>query len=248
MLGKAPGATLTILVALTLGIGLSTLMFSLVRGALLPTLPFENGERIVRIGRVGDAPVTAADFEYLSTRQRSFDGMGAVASAQVTLGLEGRGAESLSGASLDPALLAVLSVTPARGRAFTTEDAVPGAPDVVLLGHAVWLERLGGDPLVLGRVVRLNGREAEVVGVMPEGFGFPFDEQIWSPLRVDPLRDNLARSTEQNGTLAFLVGRLREGVSARAAAEDLSAILGQLDVESGRTLTPSSRVQVISYT
>ncbi|MEQ1856281.1 MAG: ADOP family duplicated permease [Longimicrobiales bacterium] len=248
MLRKAPGATLTVLVALSFGIGLPTLMFSLVMGAIVPTLPFPNGDRIVRISRVGDAPVTTADFEYLSTRQRSFDGLGAVSSTQVTLGLEGQGAESLSGALIDPALLNLLSVNPARGRAFTAADASADAPAVVLLGHDVWQDRLAGDPDVLGRIVRVNGRETEVVGVMPEGFGFPFDDQIWLPLRVDPLRYVLARSGEQDGSIAFLVGRLREGVSRTAASEDLSALLAQVDLERGLALSTSSRAQVVAYT
>jgi putative ABC transport system permease protein len=248
MLTKAPGATFTVLMALSLGIGLPTLMFSLVVGAIVPSLPFENGERIVRVSRVGDTPVTAADFEYLSTRQRSFDGLGAVSSTQVSLGLEGQPTESLAGATIDPALLALLSVSPARGRAFTAADALADAPAVVLLGHDVWQERLAGDPEVLGRVVRVNGRETEVVGVMPDGFGFPFDDEIWLPLRIDPLRDVLGRSGEQNGALAFLVGRLREGVSRQAASEDLSALLAQADVERGVALSPSSRAQVVGYT
>jgi len=248
MLTKAPGATLTVLVALALGIGLPTLMFSLVVGAIIPTLPFENGERIVRISRVGESAVTTADFEYLSTRQRSFDGLGAVSSTQVTLGLEGQGAESLSGASIDPTLLALLSVQPTRGRLFLPSDAQADAPAVVLLGHDVWQERLAGDPEVLGRTVRVNGRQAEVVGIMPQGFGFPFDDQMWLPLRVDPLRDVLVRSGEQGGALAFLVGRLREGVSREAATEELSTLLAQADVERGVELSPSSRAQVVAYT
>jgi len=248
MLTKAPGATLTVLVALSLGIGLTTLMFSLVVGAIVPTLPFENGERIVRISRVGDAPVTTADFEYLSTRQRSLDGLGAVSSTQVTLGLEREGAESLQGAFIDPALLSLLSVAPARGRAFTPADAQADAPAVVLLGYDVWQDRLAGDPDVLGRTVRINGRPTEVVGVMPEGFGFPFADEVWVPLRVDPLRDVLVRSGEQGGALAFLVGRLREGVSRQAASEELSMLLAQADVERGVELSPTSRAQVVAYT
>ena len=248
MLWEAPGATITVLIALSLGIGLPTLMFSLVVGAIVPTLPFENGERIVRISRMGDAPVSAADFEYLTTRQRSFDGLGAVSSTQVTLGLEGQGTESLAGATIDPGLLALLSVSPVRGRAFTAADAQADAPAVVLLGYDVWQERLAGDPDVLGRTVRVNGRDTEVVGVMPQGFGFPFDDEIWLPLHMDPLRDVLARSGESGGALAFLVGRLREGVTREGASADLSTLLAQADAERGVEASLSSRAQVVAYT
>jgi predicted permease len=248
MLRKWPGSTASVFLALTLGIGLPTLMFSLVIGAIVPALPFENGERFVRISRIGDAPVTAADFEYLSTRQRSFDGIGAVTSTQASIGIEGEGAQALTGSTIDPALLTLLGVSPARGRSFTAEDAQADAPAVVLIGYDVWQEQFAAAPDVLGRTVRVNGREAEVVGVMPEGFGFPFDDQIWQPFRVDVLRDALGRSGEQLGAFAFLVGRLREGVSREEASAELSAILAQADVERGVSLTPASRVQVVGYT
>jgi predicted permease len=248
MLRKAPGSSVTVVLALSLGIGLSSLMFSLIRGALLPTLPFENGDRIVRIQRRGDTPVTAQDFELWSTRQRSFDGMGAVASAPVTLAIEGQGAETMSGASIDPTLLPLLSVAPALGRSFTTGDAVPGAPAVVLLGHSVWRDRLSADPGALGSTVRVNGREAEVIGIMPEGIGFPFSEEIWMPLRVDPLRDVLGRSSESAGTLAFLVGLLREGVSPRDAAAELTRLRADAAPATGGASEASARVQVIAYT
>jgi putative ABC transport system permease protein len=248
MLRKAPGPTLTVLVALALGIGLPTLMFSLIRGALLPTLPFENGERIVRLSRAGDSPVTAADVELWSARQRSFDGMAPVATGSVALGIEGRGTEPLSGASIDPAVLPLLSVEPLLGRAFTAADAEPGAPAVVLVGYQVWRDRFDSDPSTVGRAVRVNGRVAEVVGVMPERFGFPFDEQIWSPMRVDPLREVLGRSSEQAGTLAFLVGRLREGVSAREAADELTRLSTESAAEAGIPPEEVERVLVVAYT
>jgi predicted permease len=248
MLRKAPGATATVLVALALGIGLPTLMFTLIRGALLPTLPFENGERIVRLSRAGDSPVTAADVELWSTRQRSFDGMAPVSNGSATLAIEGRGAEPLSSGLIDPAVLSLLAVNPLLGRAFTTADAAPDAPPVVLIGYEVWRDRFDSDPAAVGRAVRVNGRVTEIVGVMPEGFGFPFDEQMWSPLRVDPVRDVLGRSTESEGSLAFLVGRLREGVSTAEASDELTRLSTEAAAEAGVPPESVERVLVVEYT
>jgi putative ABC transport system permease protein len=99
------------------------------------------------------------------------------------------------------------------GRSFAASDAVLGAPAVVLVSEKLWRTRFDADPGVLGRVVRVNSRPAEIVGVMPERFGFPWNEDVWTPLHLDG-------TTEATG----IFGLLREGVSREAAAEELNAL------------------------
>ena len=224
---RTPAATLTVLTALSVGIGLSAAMFSLINGVLLPTLPFENGDRIVQVSS-RFAPLSVEAYEYWSERQGSFEGLGALTRRRVTLAIEGEGSEPVSSAPLDAATLPLLSVQPVLGRAFTDADAVPGASAVVLVGQETWRTRLGADPNVLGRTVRVNGEPAEIIGVMPEGFGFPFSEELWTPLHLDALRPD--RNPE--GFLVF--GKLRAGVTAADAAAELSA----LDRERPRSATP----------
>ena len=240
MLAKTPSATLTVLLALSLGIGLSTVTFTLIDGAVLTHLPGEGGERVVRIGRGGAVPATARDYEAWVTRQRSFDGIGAVAMSTVTLAVEGWGAEPVSSSALTPSLLPLLSTEPVLGRVFTEGDATPGAPAVALLSWRVWRDRLGSDPGALGRVVRVNGRPAEVVGVMPEGFGFLWDSEVWMPLAIDALRDVEARGGEDR----MYVGRLREGVTLKSASDELTALSGELDAHRLGATEQEARVDV----
>jgi predicted permease len=138
-------------------------------------------------------------------------------------------------------------VEPALGRRFTEEDAAPGAPAVVLVSHDIWRDRLGSDPDALGRTVRVDGRPAQVVGVMPEGFGFPWNQKVWSPLNVEPAGDDGAAFTT-SAESRWLVGRLRNGVSAAAAAQELTAITRQLDRETRGTAGPESTVRVARFT
>ncbi len=247
MLLKTPTATGTVLIALSLGIGLSALTFSLINGAVLTSLPAEGGDRIMRIGRVEQLAVTGDDYPTWFARQRSFGELGAVEMSTVTLSVEGSGAQPVRSASITPSILAVLATEPALGRPFTEEDAAPGATAVVLISHEVWREWLASDPAVLGRIVRVNGRPAQVIGVMPAGFGFPWDQQVWSPLDLDPIRRG-GTAFVPVGESASVVGRLRDGVSPRAAARELTAITSELDRERRGATGPESSVSVVNYT
>ena len=233
MLVKTPGASTTVLVALSLGIGLSALTFTLIKGGLLTSLPFEDGDRIVRISR--------EDYPMWSSRQRSFENIGAGEMSTVTLAVEGYASEPFASASVTPSLLQLLPAEPALGRAFTEEDAAPGAPAVIIVSHDIWRSRLGSDPGALGRTVRVNGRPAQIVGVMPEGFGFPWNQQVWSPLHIDLFRDGAAQESR------FVVGRLREGVSVKAATQELRAIAREIDRNKPNVVDPES-VGVANYT
>ena len=232
---RSPAATLTVLTALSVGIGMSALMFSLIDGALLPTLPFPAGERIVRVQRVEVARLSAEAFGHWVARQSSFEGLGAWVEQTVNVTIDGERSEPVQGAALTSTALPLLSVQPDLGRLFTAEDAGPGASAVVLVGHAFWRTRLNGDPAVLGRTVRLNGEPAEIIGVMPEGFGFPMNHQLWTPLHVDALRP------DRNAGSLSVFGVLRAGVPMRMAASELN----DLDGQRPRTAAESYLVPVV---
>jgi predicted permease len=232
---RSPAATLTVLTALSVGIGLSTLMFSLIDGALLPTLPFPAGERIVRVQRVERARLSAEAFEYWVARQSSFEGLGAWTERMVNATIEGERSDPLESAALTATVLPLLSVAPQLGRLFTEEDAGPGAASVVLVGHELWRTRLNGDPDVLGRTLRLNGEPVEIIGVMPEGFGFPMNHQLWTPLHLDALRP------DDNPVSLSVFGVRREGVPIRVAAAELN----DLDTQRPRTAAEAFRVPLV---
>jgi putative ABC transport system permease protein len=248
MLSKTPSATAMVLIALSLGIGLSAVMFSLIDGAVLTKLPVERGDRIVRIQRADLSTQTPYDYVTWSSRQRSLAALGAYEMSMATLSIEGSGGEPVRAAAITPSILPLLSVQPMLGRPFTQEDAAPGAPAVILVNHDIWRDRLAADPAVLGRTVRVNGRPAQIIGVMPRGFGFPWNQQVWSPLSVDPARargDGAFITTAENSSV---VGRLREGVSPSAAATELTSITTELDRSKRGDAGPESAVRVRSFT
>jgi putative ABC transport system permease protein len=237
---KTPAASITVLAALSVGIGLCALMFSAVDGAVLSTLPFKDGDRIVRITRTDFSPVSTEAFLYWEERQKSFEGLGLAASRTVNLAIELRATEPVSTAAVTVPAFELLSTAPVLGRPFTAADAEPGAPGVVLISDRIWRTRFDADPNVLGRVVRLSGNSAEIAGVMPKGFGFPCCQDAWTPQRLDAFRP------DGNPESFVIFGKLRKGVSPQAAAAELDA----LDEERPRTAAEAlpTRVQVIRYT
>jgi predicted permease len=128
-------------------------------------------------------------------------------------------------------------VQPVLGRAFRPEDERPGAPAVVVLSGELWRQRFGGDPGVLGRVIRISGAPATVVGVMPPGFRFPLNQYFWQPLRLD-------LAERQNYPLQ-VVARLRHGVSPRQAGAEFRALGGRLLVPPG--VAPGFHVRIVPF-
>jgi hypothetical protein len=122
--------------------------------------------------------------------------------------------ERLSANALD-----VLQVYPILGRGFAQGDDALGAPPNVLLGYAAWRDHYGLDPGVIGRPVRVNGEPAEIIGVMPEGFKFPSNDEVWIPLRDDPLE-----TSRGAGPSVMVIGRLRDGVSRDQAELEMASI------------------------
>ena len=141
---KTPAASITVVTALSVGIGLCALMFSVIDGAILPTLPFENGDRIVHVARSDRSPISTDTYLYWDERQRFFEGLGMAARRTMNLDIEGRAPEPVSTAAITASTFALLSVEPMLGRPFTAADAAPGAPAVVLVSDRLWRTRFDG--------------------------------------------------------------------------------------------------------
>ncbi len=240
MLRKNPlFATLAIL-TLTLGIGATTAMFSVVNGVLLAPLPFPEADRLVGIWdskpSVGwtQNSLTHANFWDARDMARSFTDLGAITWG--TQNLTGSGApERLSAAIVSVGFIRALGVTPAAGRLFAEgEDQSGHDTAVALLSHALWESRFGRDPRVVGRSLILDGRPVTVVGVLPPGTPWLDAGDIFVPMVRTP--------TEDRGSFELLaVGRLKPGVSAAQGQADLTRISLLLerqfpDVNKGHTL------------
>jgi len=229
---RRPGPALVAVLALGLGIGLTAGMFSIVNGVILRGLPVEEPDELVAINRVmpsqGPSRLLTRihDLVDLRERQTAFEDLAAYQMTAFNLSDGDGPPELVPGANVTASALDVLTTHPLLGRAFVAGDEVPGSPSVALVSHKFWRERFGGSPDAVGRVVRLDGEPTEIVGVMPEGFSFPYNQQVWKPLRAHDL--SLPRGT---GPSLMAFGRLADGVDVERGQADLSRIMAQLAME-----------------
>lgn len=238
---RQPGHTATAVLALGVGIGLSTAMFSIVYGALLRGLPVPASGRLVHVASANpsrDQPalgVFLQDFHDFRERQRSFAGLAAHYNGTVNLSDptgKGEAPERFDGLFASANLFDVLRVptAPGLGRTFVAGDDAPGATPVVLISDGVWRRRYHADPKVVGKPVRINGEDGTLIGVLPPGFGFPLNSEVWVPLRLDPLR--IPRG---EGQPLDVIGRLKDGATLESAQADLAGIARALAAEHPQT-------------
>jgi putative ABC transport system permease protein len=228
LLLKNRGIAAISVLTLALGIGLTTTMFSIVYGALLRGLPFEESEQLMSVTRnnvereIQQMGVTIHDLEAYREQQQVFEGLGAYYTGTMNVSGSER-AERYDGGFVSANLFEVLRVRPALGRGFLPGEDLPGAAPVVVIGHELWRDRFGGDPQVIGRTLRANGVEREIVGVMPAGFRFPVNQALWLPHGRDG-----SSFPRGEGMQYSVVGRLRPGVSVDQASVQLAGIARRL--------------------
>jgi predicted permease len=227
-LRKSPGFAILAILALALGIGANTAIFSVVNGVLLRPLAYGHPDRLVVILHDGQWPVSPDDYLDWRGQSRSFQQMGA---AQVwNAPLTGRDhAEVLSGMEVSPNIFSLLGVPAWRGRTFAAGDDQPGHGHVAVLSYQLWQRRFGGDPKIIGQQVTLNGESYTVNGVMPESFHFaPFwatNADVWVPLLLDQRLNNRGSRSLR------IFARLRHGVPLVQAQADIDVICRRLAAE-----------------
>ncbi len=225
MLLKTPTLSLLAIITIGLGVGLTTHTFSSVYGTILRGVPVPGEERLTFIGEnrlelgITQMEMSVHDFEDLRAQQTSFEDVAAFYQGTVNIAGDESPPERFAGAYVSANALSHLGVEPFDGRTFREGEDAPGASPTIILGHHVWENRFGSDPAIVGKFIRVNGVTAEIIGVMPPGFRFPFLEDVWLTHRID--RAGLPRG-EGEDLDAF--GRLREGISLDAARAELSAI------------------------
>jgi putative ABC transport system permease protein len=222
---KRPALAAITVLTLGLGIGLTTLMFSLVNTAMIKGLPFEEPERLLDLGRANlvngwdNMGVPLHEFEEWREQQRAFESLAAYSTG--TFNVSGtEGAERFDGAWITANLFDVLRVRPALGRTFRAGEDSPGAEAVTVIGHRVWQDRFGGAADVLGRTLRINGEDATIVGVMGERFMFPTTQDLWMPERRSAAQFQRGAATPP----LSVVGRLLPGVTADQAGIQMATI------------------------
>ena len=229
---RAPRFTVPAVIALTLGIGATTAIFSVVRGVMLKPLPYQEPDRLVAIfeNRIGRNPrnvIGAANFVAWRERQKSFDAIGMVGSSRLNFVFNDQPQE-VSGFSVSADALAAFGTQPQIGRIYTPEEDLEGHDQVIVIGHDFWQTKLGGRRDVLQLSVTTNGVPRSVVGVMPPDFtieGQPTPFMIPYGWTVERLRQAPGRGSSHG------IARLRAGVSFEQAFDDMKTIAAQLQTE-----------------
>ncbi|HLM55649.1 MAG TPA: ABC transporter permease [Pyrinomonadaceae bacterium] len=226
---KNPGFTAVAVIALALGIGANSAIFSVVNTILLRPLPYKDPERLVTVweeaAKSGYPRDTPAAGNYVDWRDQNqvFEGMAALADESFNLTGSGE-PERIDGRRVSASFFPLMGVEPRVGRAFLPEEDQPGATRVVVLSHGLWQRRFGGDVRITGQPVTLNGETYTVVGVMPQGFQFPDREaQLWVPIAFTP-----QQAANRNRHYLRVVARTKPGVSVEQAQAEMSNIATRL--------------------
>ena len=224
MLMKHRLATLVSILALALGIGANTAMFSVAEAFLLHPVPFESADNIVAL--IDSRPEQNVDMNavapatYFDWKQQahSFDQFAAYAWREVNLTGDGV-PQKVQTFQVSANFFTMLGVRPQLGRVFLSEEEVPGKEQEIVLGHALWEQRYAADPNIVGKNTKIDGKAYTVVGVMSKGFDFPLPAEAWTPMALD-LKANLSRDDRW----LWVLGRLKPHVSFTQAAAEMQGI------------------------
>ena len=238
MLTKTPAVTLVAIVTLALGIGANAAIFSGVSAFILREIPVPEADRLVRPveinenGSISDE-ISYPDFVDYRNQSNSFTGLSGEDMIRVAIDADNQN-EVIWGQAVSGNYFDIMQVKPFMGRAFLPEeDGAPGANPVVVLGHSLWDRRLGSDPNIVGKTLRLNNRQYQVIGVAPKSFKgskFGLSMDFWVPLAmVEELRGVTDWLNSRDSHWMTVIGRLRPGVSLAQASAEMNAIAGRLN-------------------
>jgi putative ABC transport system permease protein len=222
-LRKSPGFALVAAVTLALGIGTNTTMFSVVENILIRPFPFNDPSRLAVLyeqqpkNEITRASPSYQNFLDWQRQTKAFSALAAQTAQSAVLSDEEEPLRLLGGV-VSWNLFPMLGVAPALGRQMREDEDRPGAPGVVLIGHALWQQRYHGDSGILGRVIQINGRAHTIVGVMPQGFRFPQSQDLWIP--IAPIHATTPR--DARGFAVF--GRLAPDATLEQGAAEIAAI------------------------
>ena len=223
---KSPTFTLVAVLAIALGIGANTAIFSVVNAVLFRPLPYQDPDRLVTILENDDRPVAPANVADWRTQNHVFEDIGSAESWTANLSNSGQ-AESVEALRVSPNLFPMLGVQPLHGRFFAADEDKTGNEHVVILSHGLWQRRFGSNPDIVGRPITLQGQPFTVVGIMPAGFQFaPFwvtKAELWVPLALGP------RAASREGQSLRAFARLKPGVSLEQARSEMATITARLE-------------------
>ena len=247
MLVKYPGLTLVGGLGMAVAIAIGAGFFAFFYSHLYPTLPLEEGDRIVALENWdvvvnNEERQSLHDFVTWRGEMETVEDVAAFRTIGRNLIVPGGPAQPVPIARMTASGFRVARVPPLLGRYLVDEDEQAGTPPVIVIGHDVWQTRFAGERDVVGREVRLGSTVHTVVGVMPEGFAFPMNHRFWTPLRANPSDYERGQGPE-----IFIFGRLAAGVTLDEAQAELT-VIGQQSAAAFPETHEQLRPQVLPYT
>jgi predicted permease len=257
MLMKNPGVTLVAVITLGLGIGANTAIFSAVNAFLMRPLPVTRPSELIRPMEMPEDRDLTDEFSYpdfVNYREQStsFVGLAAEDMVQVALDTENQN-DVVWGQVVSANYFDLLEVKPVLGRTFRTEeDKSIGANAVVVVSHSLWQQRFGADPNIVGKPIRMNNRQYEVIGVAPDyftGTKFALALDFWTPISMaEEIRRNPELLADRGSHWMNVVGRLKPGVSVEQASAEMSAIAGRINEAYPGYRTSGTKAKVMTET
>ncbi len=229
MLSRSPGFTAVAVITLALGIGANTAIFSVVEGVLLSPLPYAQPDRLANVyesnAHFDQMSVSYLNFKDWRRDARSFESMAAYQYADYNLTSPGQ-PEHTEGKNVSAGFFSLLGVKLRLGREFSPQEDQQGGAPVAIISNSLWEKRFGGSPNAVGEVVKLDGRDYTVIGVLPQGFRLHGDAQVYIPLgQGDPVMLNNRKVSPGIKVIA----RLKPGVTLAQAQSEMANIERRLD-------------------
>ena len=230
MLLKNPGISIVVVIALALGIGANSAIFSVVNAVLLRPLPYEESERLIFLNEqspvLDEMSISYPNFSDWRTQTQTFEKIGVYNTASYNLTGVGEAERIITGqASAD--LFSALRVNALHGRVFNNDEDKPGGRAVVVLSYPLWQRRFGGQMSILNQAITLNGKSYDVIGIMPESFAYPRRAEMWVP--VGQLSDQASWKERGNHPGLYGIGRLKPGATFEQAEADMNTIGANLE-------------------
>ncbi|MFP1753654.1 ADOP family duplicated permease [Lonsdalea quercina] len=225
LLLKRPGFSVFTMLIMAIGLGMCIYMYSVINGLVLKPLPFHDAERMVVVSpsingvRLGDSPISYMDFMDLKAKSQRLEQLGYYYGDVANISLDGQASRYIAIRS-EPDLFSFTGVQPELGRIYNQQDTGEGANPVAVISHEMWQNYFGGRQDILNRSFMVNGISTRIIGVMPEGFAFPMNNQIWLPSTLNP-----RHITVENAPSIQTFGKIKPGFSAEDVDAELKNIM-----------------------
>jgi putative ABC transport system permease protein len=230
-LRKSPGFTAVAVVTLGLGIGANTAIFSVVNAVLLKPLPFPNADQLIFVSQTmiqsqtPGVPVSFTKFEQIQQQSKTLESAAAYYTQTLSFVTQ-QEPEAVNGAKVSMDFFGLLGIGPARGRTFVTEEERIGGNDVVIITDGFWHSHFGGDEMILGHTLTLDGKNVTVIGILPPNFRFPLqfpEPDVWLP-RVDEATNLSPEQIRTGAGYLGVIGKLRPESNLQQAQAELKTI------------------------